>query len=118
MKVAVIGSRKLKIDLSFYIPKNATEIITGGAYGIDKIAEVYADTHQIKKTVLKPEYELYGKGAPLKRNDLIIEYADYIIAIWDGRSRGTKYVIDHSVAQGKPVKVIKIEKKEMPFEEN
>ena len=41
-----------------------------------------------------PEYEKYGKAAPLKRNITIIESVDLVLAFWDGVSRGTKCVID------------------------
>ena len=47
-----------------------------------------------------PEYSRYGRGAPLKRNPQIIEYADVVIAFWDGKSKGTKYVIDNCKKTG------------------
>jgi hypothetical protein len=53
-----------------------------------------------------PDYKRYGKGAPLKRNLEIIEYADRVIAFWDGKSRGTKFVIDQCEKINKPVEVI------------
>ena len=52
-----------------------------------------------------PEYSRYGRSAPLKRNLLIIDYSDLVIAFWDGKSRGTKYVIDHCEKQGVNVEV-------------
>ena len=42
-----------------------------------------------------PTYDLYGKFAPLKRNLQIIEYANLVIAFWDKKSRGAKFVIDN-----------------------
>ncbi len=53
-----------------------------------------------------PEYERYGRSAPLKRNLLIIDYADYVLAFWDGKSYGTKYVIDNCKKKNKPVRVL------------
>ncbi len=95
MKVAVIGSRGLEIEnLEEYLPKETTEIISGGAKGIDACARNYAKSHGIKLTEILPEYEKFGRAAPLKRNDLIIERADVILAFWDGKSRGTRYVIE------------------------
>lgn len=41
-----------------------------------------------------PEYALYARAAPLKRNITIIENADIVLAFWDGKSKGTKFVID------------------------
>lgn len=84
MKVAIVGSRNLcVIGLENFLPKNVTEIVSGGAR----------------------EGSIYGRIAPLKRNLEIIAYADMIIAFWDGKSYGTKYVIDKCKKQGIPVKV-------------
>ena len=85
MKVAVIGSRGLSVsDLSRYLPENTTEIVSGGAKGVDTSAREYALAHGIKLTEFLPEYTKYGRSAPLKRNITIIEYSDIVIAFWDG----------------------------------
>jgi hypothetical protein len=106
MKIAIIGSRGLHVnDLEKYLPENVTEIVSGGARGIDSDARAYAQAHGIPLKEFLPEYEKYGRSAPLKRNLLIIEYADVVLAFWDGQSRGTKYVIDHCREMGVPVRV-------------
>lgn len=106
MKVAVIGSRELKInDLGRYLPNDVTEIISGGAKGIDTCAREYALSHGIKLTEFLPEYEKYGRSAPLKRNITIIENADLVLAFWNGTSHGTKFVIDNCRKRNIPVKV-------------
>lgn len=106
MKVAVIGSRGLTVaDLGKYLPPGTTEIVSGGARGVDASAKEYALAHTVKLTEFLPEYGKYGRGAPLKRNISIIEYADIVLAFWDGRSRGTKFVIDNCHKTGVPVRV-------------
>lgn len=106
MKVAVIGSRTLKIDnLGDYLPPNTTEIISGGAKGVDSCAREYALSHNIRLTEILPEYARYGKGAPLKRDITIIRSADIVLAFWDGSSRGTKFVIDKCAELGVNVKI-------------
>lgn len=106
MKVAVIGSRNLKVDdLGKYLPDGVTEIVSGGARGVDTCAREYALAKGIKLTEFLPEYDKYGRGAPLRRNITIIEYSDLVLAFWDGRSHGTKYVIDNCKKRGVPVKV-------------
>ncbi len=106
MKIAVIGSRGLKVDdLGKYLPENTTEIVSGGAKGVDTSAKEYAEKNNIKLTEFLPEYEKYGRGAPLRRNLQIIGYADEVLAFWDGTSRGTKYVIDNCKKQNKKVTV-------------
>ena len=96
MKVAVIGSRGLSVNnLGDYLPPDTTEIISGGARGIDTSARNYAISPGINLTEFLPEYDKYGRSAPLKRNITIIEAADLVLAFWDGKSRGTKFVIDN-----------------------
>lgn len=107
MKIALIGSRNLIVkDLGRYLPENVTEIVSGGARGIDACARKYAKAHGIKLKEFLPEYEKHGRSAPLKRNLQIIDYADLIIAFWDGQSRGTKFVIDNCKKRNKKVAVI------------
>lgn len=95
MKVAVIGSRGLTVnDLGKYLPEDTTEIVSGGAKGIDTCARNYALSHNIKLTEFWPDYKKFGRAAPLKRNLKIIQNVDIVLAFWDGSSRGTKFVID------------------------
>ncbi|MBE6948843.1 MAG: DUF2493 domain-containing protein [Ruminococcaceae bacterium] len=104
MKAAIIGSRNLIIDdLSSYLPVEVTEIISGGARGIDACAKKYASVSGIKFVEFLPEYDKYGKNAPLIRNLQIIDYADCVIAFWDGKSRGTKFVIENCKKKNKKV---------------
>ncbi len=106
MKVAVIGSRGLTVDdLQKYLPQDTDEIVSGGAKGIDECAARYAERHNIKLTVFLPQYDKFGRSAPLKRNIEIIGYADCVLAFWDGESRGTKFVIDNCRKSGKSIRV-------------
>lgn len=106
MRVAVIGSRGLCVEnLGEYLPKETTEIISGGARGVDTSAKNYALQYGLKLTEYLPEYGRYGRGAPLKRNIRIIENADMVLAFWDGTSRGTKFVIENCQKRNIPVAV-------------
>lgn len=106
MKVAIIGSRGISdVSIDNYIPPDATLIISGGAIGVDRLAERYADKHGIKKLILLPQYEIYGKSAPLIRNKQIVDNADLVIAIWDGVSRGTQYTIDYAKRRNVPCEI-------------
>lgn len=102
MKAAIIGSRNLMVsDLGKYLPKNTTEIVSGGARGVDYCAKEYAVKNGLILTEFLPKYNEYGRCAPLKRNLLIINYADEVYAFWDGKSKGTKFVIDQCKKKAK-----------------
>ena len=109
MKIAIIGSRNLKVDIAEYIPENINVLVTGGATGIDQLAEKYADENDIPKLILKPTYDKYGKAAPLERNKAIVEICDAVVAIWDGKSKGTKFTIDYAKKIGKAIEIYIIE---------
>ena len=107
MKLMIAGSRTITdFNLENYISNDVELIISGGAKGIDTLAEKYADKHNLSKLVLRPKYNLYGKGAPLKRNEEMIDIADSILVIWDKKSTGTKYTIDYAKKKSKPINVI------------
>jgi len=120
MKVFIAGSRSIKnFDFKNHIPDETTLIITGGADGIDTLAEKYADKNRISKLILRPQYKLYGKAAPLKRNEKMIELCDLGLIIWDGSSKGTKYSIDYAKKTGKKIILITEAKKtEMSSDKN
>ena len=114
MKIAVVGSRNIAVNnIGKYIP-NCDEIISGGAVGIDTCAAKYAQENGIKLTVIVPQYERYGRAAPIVRNKEIVDYADKIIAFWDGNSRGTLSVIKYAEKVRKPCDVILCEKELNP----
>ena len=112
MKLLVIGSRSIiNFDLSDYIDPDTELIITGGASGIDTLAERFADKHNISKLVLRPKYNIYQKAAPLKRNEKMVDIADEVLVIWDGKSKGTKYTLQYAQKQNKKIHLIDISKR-------
>lgn len=89
MRVAVVGSRNMEIKhLGEYLPEKVTEIVSGGARGIDACARKYALENGLKLKEFFPEYNKYGKVAPLKRNLQIIDYADQGLLSGMGVPRG------------------------------
>lgn len=109
MRLMIAGSRSIKeYDIEKHIPCGVTMIIAGGARGVDTLAEKYADKKRLSKLILRPRYELYGRSAPIKRNEEMIELCDSALIIWDGHSRGAKYSIDYARKIGKAVTVITV----------
>lgn len=110
MKVAIVGSRNIPPltpeQLLPYIPLNCSQIISGGAEGIDYLAELAAQNLGIPLLTLRPQYSLYGKKAPLRRNRQIADRCDYLLAFWDGQSRGTSYTIHYCIQEHIPFRVV------------
>ncbi|MBQ7392116.1 MAG: hypothetical protein IJV73_05465 [Clostridia bacterium] len=110
MKIAIIGSRDIVVkNMEEYISQ-CDEIISGGAKGVDTCAAEYARKKGIILTEILPQYELYGRAAPIIRNKEIVDRADEIIAFWNGRSRGTLSVIKYAQSQKKSCKIILLSK--------
>lgn len=106
MKVAVIGSRNITdVNIGRFIPPDTKLIISGGAIGVDTLAEKYADENGIEKLILQPNYELYGKSAPLIRDKQIVDLADLVVAVWDGSSRGTEFTISYAKRRKVPCEI-------------
>lgn len=107
MKLAIIGSRTCPtLDIEAQLKYIPDTIISGGARGADTLAREFAQKHNLNLVEYLPEYDKYPpKIAPLKRNELIVDACDCLLAFWDGTSRGTKFTIDLAVKKGKPVKI-------------
>lgn len=101
MRVAIVGSRGVNIsDFGKYLPEECTEIVSGGAKGVDRCAAEYARKNEIKLSVFLPQYEKFGRAAPIIRNKRIVDYSDRVIAFWDGESKGTYSVIKYCEKAG------------------
>jgi predicted Rossmann fold nucleotide-binding protein DprA/Smf involved in DNA uptake len=97
VKLLIVGSRSItKFDFSPYVFGEVDTIISGGAEGIDMLAEQYADAHRLSKYIIRPRYDLYGRAAPIKRNEKIVDMADAVLIIWDGFSKGTQYTLNYA----------------------
>ena len=111
-KIAVVGSRGISDSESIHLAMQKVlkcmgrfVLVSGGARGVDLIAKDWGMEHGIEVMEYLPEYEAYGRRAPLVRNQLIAETCDYMLAFWDGKSTGTMHVVAWAKALGKPVEV-------------
>ena len=118
MRVAVIGSRNVTPDaleqLLRAIPAECSEIVSGGARGADSLAREAAGRLFVPLTEFLPEYETFGRAAPIRRNRQIVEYCDFLIAVWDGDSPGTRDALLCALRLQRPVKVLITGKKSAP----
>ena len=106
MKIAIIGSRSItSINIEKYI-SDCTEIVSGGAIGVDSCAAKFALKNNILLTEFLPEYECYGRAAPIIRNKQIVDYADKLLIFWNGTSKGTLSVIKYAKKIKKPYEII------------
>lgn len=85
------------------------EVVSGHALGTDRLGEIWAEHHNIKVTTFPANWQLHGKRAGYLRNIEMAEYADALVAFWDGMSKGTKHMIDIAKSKNLQVRVIKFE---------
>ena len=117
-KVVIAGCRdyndydeaKEYIDLCLCDIKNENEIVivSGGAKGADALGERYATENGFLIERYLADWDTYGKSAGPKRNEKMAEVGDYIICFWDGKSRGTKSMIDYAKKYKKPIRIKRI----------
>ena len=110
MKTAIIGSRNITdYDLTQALERlTVTEIISGGAMGVDRLAEEFAKKHKLRLTVFSANWKKYGPKAGPLRNKQIVEACEQLVAVWDGSSKGTATTIRMAQQAGKSVRVIKV----------
>lgn len=109
-KLAVIGSREgiskkiiyEELDKLFF-----DELISGGAKGVDTFAEQYAKDNNWKIEIIRP-IDVTNKMSYLFRNIEIITKATQVIAFWNGKSKGTKFVINYCQKRNKKIIIINI----------
>ena len=117
MKVIIAGSRTIvNKEIVFNIIENSkfniTEIVSGTAQGIDSLGEQFAIKNNIKISKFIPSWKDLGKIAGIIRNKEMAQYADSLIAIWDGESKGTRHMIEYMSKIKKPVEVHILKKRE------
>lgn len=118
-KVIIAGGRDfndynlLKSKCDFYLSKidEEIEIVCGGAKGADSLGEKYAKEKGLSIRYFYADWDLYGKSAGYRRNVEMGNYADALIAFWDGKSKGTKHMIDYALMKKINVRVVKYDKK-------
>ncbi len=102
------ASKYIEFCISKIREKYELVFLSGGCRGADKLGERYAQQNGFKTEIYRADWELYGKRAGPKRNMEMAEKADFIICFWNGKSKGTKSMIEFAKSMKKPIKIKKI----------
>jgi predicted Rossmann fold nucleotide-binding protein DprA/Smf involved in DNA uptake len=110
MKVIIAGGREINdYDLLLQAVLNAgfdiTAVVSGGARGVDAMGERFAEETGLQLFKFPAEWDKYKRAAGPIRNRVMAEFGDALIAIWDGKSSGTKNMIDQAREHGLKVHV-------------
>ena len=114
MKIIVAGGRefndyelmKRKLD-HLFSRRNNIVVVCGEARGADSLGKRYAQEHGMEVISKPADWDRYGRTAGYRRNMEMGEIADALVAFWDGKSRGTKNMIDIMHDLCKPVRVVR-----------
>jgi hypothetical protein len=85
-----------------------TEVVSGGAKGADALGEQYAESMNLTLKIYPADWEKNGRAAGPIRNRQMAEYGEQLIALWDGKSRGTKNMIEAATKKGLTIYVKRI----------
>jgi hypothetical protein len=89
-------------------PWRITEVVSGTARGADRTGEQWASENNVPVKRFPADWDKHGKRAGYLRNADMAEYAEALVAFWDGQSRGTKHMIDLAEKAGLRVSVVHV----------
>lgn len=113
MKVIIAGSRTIN---NYSLVEQAveesgleiTEVVSGMASGIDMLGVMWATNNNVDYAEFPADWKKYGKSAGFIRNREMADYADALICVWDGVSRGSKNMISIATSLDMPVYIKQI----------
>lgn len=105
MKTIIAGSRAITdyetiCQAVAHFNEDITEVVSGCARGVDTLGEQWAQMRQVPVKRFPADWNKHGKSAGYIRNRQMAEYAEALIAVWDGKSRGTKNMIEEAKKRG------------------
>jgi hypothetical protein len=114
-KIIIAGGRdftdyellKYVCDNTITLPIEQIEIVSGTATGSDSLGEKWANGKGYKVVRFPANWDKYGKRAGYLRNVEMAEYSDFLIAFWNGKSKGTEHMINIAKSKGLPTKIVK-----------
>ena len=119
MKVIIAGGRdfdnyeKLRSYCDYLLQnKDEIEIVSGCARGADKLGERYAEERGYPIKRFPADWGTHGKSAGYLRNEEMADYADALIAFWDGSSRGTQHMINIAEKESLEIRIYRYERQD------
>lgn len=115
MRLIIAGSRGFSdyellkqsiIDQGFWKIKQELEVVCGMARGADLLGKQFADRNGLIVHKFPADWDTQGKAAGHIRNKQMGDFADSLLAFWDGSSRGTKHMIEYMQYINKPTIVV------------
>lgn len=114
-KLIVAGGRDFK-DMDLFLKtmqqveqelaEYSVSLVSGMAKGADLMGYQFAKEYGITCYEFPADWNRYGKAAGFRRNQEMADFSDGLVAFWDGKSRGTKHMIETMEDQGKPVYIV------------
>lgn len=120
MKIIIAGGRDFNnleymTQVMTFLGIFPTEVVSGGqksynketnqSYGADYLGEKWAAGMTVPIKTFSADWITHGRAAGPIRNGQMADYADFLVAFWDGKSRGTKNMIDQMIERKKPYTV-------------
>lgn len=95
-------------ELTGHMPPSDMEIVSGTAFGADRLGENYANKYGIQIKRFPPDWNKYGKAAGPIRNKEMSQYGTHLIALHNGKSPGTSNMIELAKQHGLQIAIIEI----------
>lgn len=95
--------------LLFFRHQRVTEVLCGGARGPDTFGREWAEALEIPVRIFNPDWDRHGRSAGPLRNQVMVDHADALFAVWNGKSRGTADVIRRAKEKGLPFYVQRVD---------
>lgn len=85
--------------------ENDIVFLSGDCHGADALGIRYAKESGFKTEHYPAQWQKYGKSAGPKRNEIMAQRCDFVICFWDGKSKGTKSMIDLAQKYQKEIRI-------------